>query len=82
MEGGAGEEILSSCPARYEGMAAIGQPAANGCSARPALSYSAISAAVGGWNLLLHSDLTGSFCTKRNVRNRLGREFCHGEEEV
>jgi hypothetical protein len=27
-------------------------------------------------------DLTGSFCTKRNVRNRLGREFCHGEEEV
>jgi hypothetical protein len=28
------------------------------------------------------TDLTGSFCTKRNVRNRLGREFCHGEEEV
>jgi hypothetical protein len=28
------------------------------------------------------NDLTGSFCTKRNVRNRLGREFCHGEEEV
>jgi hypothetical protein len=27
-------------------------------------------------------DLTGSFCTKRNVRNRLGREFCHAEEEV
>jgi hypothetical protein len=29
-----------------------------------------------------YTDLTGSFCTKRNVRNRLGREFCHGEEEV
>jgi hypothetical protein len=30
----------------------------------------------------LATDLTGSFCTKRNVRNRLGKEFCHAEEEV
>jgi hypothetical protein len=28
------------------------------------------------------TDLTGSFCTKRNVRNRLGKEFCDAEEEV
>jgi len=27
-------------------------------------------------------DLTGSFCTRRNVRNRLGKEFSHAEEEV
>ena len=27
-------------------------------------------------------DLTGSFCTRRNVRIRLGKELCHAEEEV
>jgi hypothetical protein len=27
-------------------------------------------------------DLTGSFCTKRFDRNRLGKELCHTEEEV